>query len=1076
MPDSSSHAPQHAGLLVDHLLAHPQARPWIEALCSGTVHYLTQTAPSAQAYVAAALAGGMAEGRLWVVCRDLRQQERVVSELETWGLQPIFLPEEETLPIEDAVGDPEILAERLHVLSTLASTNAQRQPLVLSAQSLDEQVPPPAAFRRESLVVKDGQELPMDDFKVRLEKAGYVCQAQVFARGQFAIRGGILDIFPWQAGYPVRLEYFGDTVESLREFDLHTQTSLCRVPQTEILLERAAKSKKSIPLRQWLQKNDFALALGGPVDGIGCTVDDNPLDGIDGDYQATEPGQATPQTLAFHANPVGTFEAGDILISEKKHAEFVAQIRQWKAEGWLLAILFQNTGEKERFTELMAATPDVINALEMFIAPMAFGFLCPSIKLVVLSAAEIFGRYPSHRARRKFNREAAQRRVRHAVDARDLEPGDHVVHADYGIAIFRGLAHRTTQGGEREVLVLEYEDSAKLFVPLDQAHLVSRYVGVGTHAPTLSKLGDARWSKTRQRAEKDILDYAATMLAVQAERQTIRGYAQPPDTRWQWEFENSFPYRETPDQIKAIRQVKQDMESERPMDRLICGDVGFGKTEVAIRAVFKAVMGGTQAAVLVPTTVLAQQHFDTFRQRMSGYPVRVELLCRLQSPAEQDAILLGLKDGSVDVVIGTHRLVSPDIHFARLGLVVIDEEQRFGVKHKERFKDLFRLVDVMTLSATPIPRTLYMSLVGLREMSTIETPPPNRLPVHTLVCPYDERMVRSAMRQELDRGGQVFYLHNRVSTIEHVREKLQSLCPGARILTGHGQMDRHELEDVMHRFVRGDADVLVATTIIESGIDIPNANTIFIDRADLFGLADLYQLRGRVGRSGTKAYAYLMLPRGQTSTGDARKRLNAMKEYAALGSGFKVAMRDLEIRGAGNLLGVKQSGHIANIGFDLYCQLLKQSVAKLGGHVEGTRIDVVLHTDFLVFSESEHAARPAALAAYIPASYIEEPSFRILAYRNLAECATRKELKSLLASWRDRFGPAPVAVQTLADATALKIAAAAIGISSVEIRGEKLMLMRNGEYLLVNGKHPRLPGKAGLARLTAALDLLKSGL
>lgn len=1056
---SDSPAPNEgAGDLPERYLAEPEVGETLRALAAAGAGHLGGIATSGQAFVAACFARATPERRLWVVCQDLRHQERVVAELETWGHRPHFLPEEEHLPVEVEAADPEILAERLHVLATLAA-RTDLQPVVLVARSLDEEVPDPGGFRRRTRSITEGETLEMEELAAQLREAGYDAHPQVFGRGQYAIRGGILDVFPWQAGQPVRLEFFGDLVESLREFDLHAQTSIRRVAKCEILLDREAAGGANSPLRSWIGEGDLAISLGEAVAGVALRVDDDPGGGI-------------APALAIHGSPVGSFEAGDLLVSEAKHASFTRDVARWKSAGWHVALLFQNEGEKERFQGLFANDRNLFDRIDGRVAPLAFGFTCPAAKLAVLAAAEIFGRFPIHRARRKFNREAEQRRIRHAVDARDLNEGEPVVHADYGIAIYRGMATEEIQGGAREVLVLEYADEARLFVPIDQSHLVSRYVGVGNAPPSLSRLGDARWGKTRRKAEKEIMDYAARLLRVQAERQTVEGHAHPPDTRWQWEFEHSFPHRETTDQLKAIRQVKEDMESSRPMDRLICGDVGFGKTEVAIRAAFKAVMGGTQVAVLVPTTVLAQQHFDTFRDRMSGFPVRIELLCRLQSPAEQDAIVAGLADGSVDMVIGTHRVVSADVRFARLGLVVIDEEQRFGVKHKERFKDLFRLVDVLTLSATPIPRTLYMSLVGLREMSTIETPPPNRLPVHTIVCAYDERVIRAALTEELRRGGQVFYLHNRVRTIEKVREKIAALAPGARVVVGHGQMDRHDLEEVMHTFVRGQADVLVATTIIESGIDIPNANTIFIDRADLFGLADLYQLRGRVGRSGTKAYAYLMLPRHLVAAGDARKRLNAMKEYSALGSGFKVAMRDLEIRGAGSLLGVQQSGHIANIGFDLYCQLLRQSVAKLSGHATGGGVDTVLHTDFLAFSESDHAGRPKSTPAYLPASWIAEPSQRVLAYKQLAECTTRRELKALAAAWRDRFGPLPPAARVLADATALRIEGARARAQSIEIRDRKLMVRRGGDFILVDGKFPRLDAKDGPGRLAEALDLV----
>src|SRR5438874_2238570 len=563
------------------------------------------------------------------------------------------------------------------------------------------------------------------------------------------------------------------------------------------------------------------------------------------------------------------------------------------------------------------------------------------------------------------------------------------------------------------------------------------------------------------------------MLALQAERQTNPGHAFGADTKWQAEFEHSFPYRETPDQRTAIIDTKTDMEQPQPMDRLICGDVGFGKTEVAIRAAFKAVMDGKQVAVLAPTTVLAQQHFETFRQRMLDYPIRIEMLSRFRSPAEQKKVLQLLREGGVDIVIGTHRLISDDVSFRDLGLVVIDEEQRFGVLHKEKFKELFKLVDVLTLSATPIPRTLYLSLVGVKDMSTIETPPQNRLPVETAVCAYDERIIRDAINRELERQGQVFFLHNRVQSIEKVRDRIAELCPNARVEFGHGQMESDQLETVMHRFVSGQIDVLVCTTIIESGLDIPNANTIIIDRADRFGLADLYQLRGRVGRAEHKAYAYLLLPREMMTIGAARKRINAIKQYSSLGAGFRIAMRDLEIRGAGSILGTAQSGHIMAIGFDLYCQLLKQAVAQSKGRKFQPRLDVDLRLDFAATNEAEFAqlGPEKRIPAFVPANYVSDTGLRIKAYREIAQIGTREQFDRVRREWRDRFGKFPAAVDNLFLLAEIKLAAAKAGITRVEARERKLMLTRRGEFILVEGKFPRLVAKP--THLGEVLELTK---
>ena len=604
---------------------------------------------------------------------------------------------------------------------------------------------------------------------------------------------------------------------------------------------------------------------------------------------------------------------------------------------------------------------------------------------------------------------------------------------------------------------------------------MSRYVGVGKKSPPLSSLGDTKWTRAKKNAAASIFDYAGKMLALQAERQTHAGHAFAPDGKWQTEFEHSFPFRETPDQLKAIIDTKIDMERSQPMDRLICGDVGFGKTEVAIRAAFKAVMDGKQVAVLAPTTVLAQQHFEVFRQRMLDYPVRIEMLSRFRSQSEQKKVLQLLREGGVDIVIGTHRLISGDVVFKNLGLVVIDEEQRFGVLHKEKFKELFKLVDVLTLSATPIPRTLYLSLVGVKDMSTIETPPLNRLPVETVVSGYDERLIRDAINRELERQGQIFFLHNRVQTIDRARDRIVDLCPEARIEVGHGQMDSDELEGVMARFVSGKVDVIVCTTIVESGLDIPNANTIIIDRADRFGLADLYQLRGRVGRAEHKAYAYLLLPREMMAIGAARKRISAIKQYSSLGAGFRIAMRDLEIRGAGSILGTAQSGHIMSVGFDLYCQLLKQAVAQLKGEKLRVRLDVDLRLDFVATNEVEfiHLGPQARVAAFVPASFIGDASLRIRAYRDIAEITTHDQLERLMRDWRDRFGSFPSAVDNLFLLIEMKLAAARSGVSRVEVRERKLMLTRRGDFILVAGKFPRLVAAEIEQQLGEALELIK---
>jgi transcription-repair coupling factor (superfamily II helicase) len=585
---------------------------------------------------------------------------------------------------------------------------------------------------------------------------------------------------------------------------------------------------------------------------------------------------------------------------------------------------------------------------------------------------------------------------------------------------------------------------------------VSKYVGAGKVRPPLDTLGGTRWGKTKEQAERAVRDLASELLALQAARESLPGHAFGEDVPWQREFESAFIYEETPDQVYAITDTKRDMEVARPMDRLICGDVGFGKTEVAIRAAFKAVMGGKQVAILVPTTVLAQQHFNTFTERMADYPVRVELLSRFRSRRDVQRVIRELASGAADVVVGTHRLLQSDVAFKDLGLVVIDEEQRFGVLQKEKFKLLRQLVDVLTLSATPIPRTLYLALTGARDMSTIATPPQDRLPVETIVVQYDERLIRDAIQREMERGGQVFFLHNRVMTIDTVARKLHALVPKARIVVGHGQMESDELEKVMTRFVNGDADVLLSTTIIESGLDIPNANTIIIDRADRFGLSDLYQLRGRVGRYKHQAYAYLLLPRHASLLSDVRKRISAIRQHSSLGSGFKIAMRDLEIRGAGNLLGAEQSGHITAVGFELYCQLLKQSVSSLKGEKVKPRVEVRVSIDFLGAGTDQGSIGQTDSVASIPTDYISDSRQRIEIYRKLAQLTERSGIDALRQELRDRFGKSPAAVELLLQVAEIRILAGERGITSVETDGGKIMLTRGGDFISPGGRFPRI--------------------
>jgi transcription-repair coupling factor (superfamily II helicase) len=1017
---------------------------------------------AAQPLLVATLARGLKQ-TLWVICPTVRSQELLYEALLNWSPKALFLPEAEFAAVENILPDPEISAERLALLDRVT-----REPgphlIVTTRAALTQPAPKARSLKAASLRLKRGAGKGMEPLLDSLGAAGYERVTQVTTRGQFAVRGGILDLFSWQAQLPVRVEFFGDEIESLREFDVDTQTSVRNLNTVDVLL--GAADDQSGTVSDYVAKTHLRVAIE-PEAGdkshlqisegwIGSSGEEN--------YDA-----------AFHPADVGEFAMGDFLLVEAKRAQFAARLQEWKSQQWQVAIYFQTEGEIERFREIMSAADGALDGVELLEGTLQNGFTFPAGQLVVLSGAELFGRYTTH-GRRRLQRAEKLAKNRAHIDFSELAEGDLVVHLEHGIGRFQQLLKVPAPGGgEQEALALEFADDAKLYVPLEQAYLVSRYVGVGKKSPPLSSLADAKWTRAKKTAAASIFDYAGKMLAVQAERETQIGYTFGPDTKWQQEFEHSFPYRETADQLKAIQETKRDMEQPRSMDRLICGDVGFGKTEVAIRAAFKAVMEGKQVAVLTPTTVLAQQHFETFRQRMLDYPVRIEMLSRFRSHAEQKKALKGLAEGSVDIVVGTHRLISGDVVFKDLGLVVIDEEQRFGVLHKEKFKELFKLVDVLTLSATPIPRTLYLSLVGVKDMSTIETPPLNRLPVETVVCGYDERIIRDAINRELERQGQVYFLHNRVQSIEKVRDRIAELCPTARVEYGHGQMEADELETVMSGFVSGKIDVLVSTTIIESGLDIPNANTIIIDRADRFGLADLYQLRGRVGRAEHKAYAYLLLPREMMTVGAARKRINAIKQYSSLGAGFRIAMRDLEIRGAGSILGTAQSGHIVAVGFDLYCQLLKQAVAQLKGEKYRARLEVDLRLDFVATNEAEYVQLGAAerVPAFIPTSYITDSALRIQAYRNLAEINTREQWDRLRKEWRDRFGKFPAAVDNLLTLSEIKLAAARAGITRVEVRDDKLMLTRRGDFILVGGKFPRISTNGIERRLVEVLELIR---
>ncbi|TAG09011.1 MAG: transcription-repair coupling factor [Verrucomicrobia bacterium] len=996
------------------------------------------------------------KNRFWIVCERPRQRERLAMEMALWGINALVLPAGPGEVREEMLGDPEATAEWLCVLEEIARNESIV--ILCGSEDFNQTAPAPSALLGNREVLQVGDSLELRQFTEMLTGRGYEQVPMVTSRGQCSVRGGILDVFPFHGLKPLRIEFFDQEIESIREFDLDSQASIKRLNLAEI---RFGEPANQACISDYRLPNDFTIAIDQACTAdVQITEDNGTLEGEE-DF-----------TLAHFHSPLGNFDAGDFVLDEARREQFFTQLSDWKKDGWDVLMVFSNQGEQERFTELAGKNLLRDLGIEPMTGELFGGFTVPYLRLAVLASSELFGRYRAPLSHRRSYIEHAQTiRSRKMLD--EIDEGDLVVHYEYGIARYRGIE----SGDEGDELSLEFRNGMLLAVPLDQAHLVGKFIGIGGKPPELTKLGGTSWKNARKAAEKSIMDYAAQLLRVQAERQSERGHAFAADTKWMWEFEQSFHYAETKDQKLAIEATKRDMEAARPMDRLICGDVGFGKTEVAIRAAFKAITGGKQVALLVPTTVLAEQHWRTFRERMSDYPMRVELLNRFRSASEIRSTIEGLADGSVDLVIGTHRLVSPDVHFKNLGLVIIDEEQRFGVAHKESFKQRFTHVDVLTLSATPIPRTLYMAMMGTRDMSTIETPPPNRVPVSTSICAYDERVIRDAIRREIKRGGQVFFLHNRVKTIEMMGRKIRELVPEAKLLIGHGQMAKDDLEVVMHEFVNGHADVLLATTIIETGIDIPNANTILIDRADRFGLADLYQLRGRVGRAGEKAYAILLLPRDMLTQGDARKRIHAIKQYTELGSGFKIAMKDLEIRGAGNMLGTRQSGHVAQIGFELYCQLLRQSVERLKGNGSIRSLqDCTFKADCVVMREAAWLSRQCAdqVPAFLSSEWLEDTGLRVAAYRELAELADQASIDALAKTWHDRFGPLPETACNLLLIQKIRAVANRHQIDAVEISGQRLMLQRHGESILLEERRfPRLTSSCPQRKLEECLTMLQ---
>ncbi len=1015
---------------------------------------------SSCALVAAALAVHV-PATLVVVASHVADLEDLRDDIATFSgpSAPIF-PPLDRLAREQRVTD-EAYGERLRLLRLLSAPEPPRI-VVTSIQALLEPVPAPAALAEQSRTIRVGETVPLDQIVGWLSEHGFVRRDAVELPGELSVRGGIVDAYPPDLPAPVRIELFGDEVESIRSFDIETQRSLEQLASLRLLAARpvepaaAARSAGLVHLTACLPRGSWFLLIE-PND----LVEQGRhylkrLDDPRGSFTVEGNLEQVLRLPSIYLTAIGSssLEATSHLRIEsiERFSGELGRVKRELDDATALdevLIACHNEAEAKRLAEVFADCEvarsgrlhldigHVRAGFRMVAAAPGAGWAEPAAppgqadtpgdsgtprrqpsapSIVVLSDHELFHR-------EEVRRPAPRRRYEsRAIDSfLDLEVGDFVVHLAHGIGLYRGMELLEKRGQVEEQLVLEFQDGTRIYVPVSKIELVQKYVGGSRAAPTLSRIGSSSWERRKGKVAEAVADMAGELIELQAARASQPGIAYPEDSGWQANFEAAFPYEETEDQLRALGDIKADMARSRPMDRLICGDVGYGKTELAIRAAFKAVDYGKQVAVLVPTTVLAEQHFRTFTGRMAEFPFGIAVLSRFKTRAEQHEILRRLEAGGIDIVIGTHRLVQDDVRFHDLGLVIIDEEQRFGVEHKEKLKALRRTVEVLTLTATPIPRTLHLSLLGIRDISNLEIAPHDRLAIETRITRFDPALVRNAIVRELNRDGQVYFVHNRVHSIAAIADRLQQIVPEARILIGHGQMGEHDLEKTMLDFVEHRGDILVSTTIIESGLDIPNANTIFINDADRYGLADLHQLRGRVGRYKHRAYAYLLVDPNRSVTSGAIKRLKAIEEYSELGAGFKIAMRDLEIRGAGNILGAEQSGHIVSVGYELYCQLLDNAVRRLKKQPLESWLDVTIELPW---------------RNYLPPSYVPGIRQKIEIYRGLSRLGDPAAVGEFRRELEDRFGPVPDPVANLLELAELRILAKRWQIDTIRLEGE----------------------------------------
>lgn len=1043
---------------------------------------------SARSFFIAALASKEEIKKSYLIITDSQENAlKIYQDLRTFlnksksKEESIFLfPSFDVLPYEDISSDPQIIQQRINILKHLSMNdhNKKRIILISDIKALLPKLASPQKFKKTSWKLKVGDVLKKEDFLKTLLDQNYRSLEIVEEKGEFSSRGGLIDFFPITSENPLRLELFGDQIESIRYFNLNTQRSILKLadytllPSRELIADGSSNFNYST-IFDYLPE-DLIVIQNEPE--LIQEKTEEFQEEIENIYQKIEKDK---RELFF--SPASYFityseicdelkrkkiinithfteeNKEDISINQEEKKEYIREfilegreitsyfgnldlfakdLEKWQKEKEHIIILVRNEGRSQRLAEIleergvkrfttgrMEEYAHLKSTIFISYGYLNYGFRLPNLKTVFITDQEIFGK------ERKKRYKLTRHRGEPFSTIMDISSGDYVVHIDHGIGIYKGIVNLIPKGVKQDYLLIEYSQGDKLYVPVDQFNLVHKYIGIKDKTPKIYRLGGVSWGKAKGKAKRSIQRLAQELYNLYVARKEIRGFAFSKDNNWQQELEMSFPYEETYDQLQALSEVKADMEIVKPMERLICGDVGYGKTEIAIRAAFKAVLDGKQVAILAPTTILVQQHYDTFRERMNPFPINIDMLSRFRTKQEQKKVIDDLEEGKVDIIIGTHRLIQNDIRFKDLGLLIVDEEQRFGVLHKERIKKLKESIDSLTLTATPIPRTLHMSLIGVRDLSVINTPPEDRFPIATYICKRDDKVITEAVRRELDREGQIFFVHNRVRSIQKIARDLNRLFPKARIGIAHGQMAEEQLEDIMIDFLEKKYDILVCTTIIEIGLDIPNVNTIIIDDAYKFGLSQLYQLRGRVGRTDRRAYAYLLYPSYRSISDTAKKRLQAIKEFSELGSGFKLAMRDLEIRGAGNLLGKEQHGSVGEVGFNLYCRLLEEAIKELREEEKGKKK-----------KEEITPVIDIKIEAYIPGVYISDLKQRVLIYKKLAEIKNIEDLERVKEELRDRYGIYPRELRNLLEIIYLKIFLRKLDIGSLVVKEEKLII------------------------------------